>query len=44
MPLQCPPLATVWVYTIVQLDLVPAVVGLAVVASWVKWQGLRFVA
>ncbi|KIM90705.1 hypothetical protein PILCRDRAFT_59483 [Piloderma croceum F 1598] len=39
---QCPPLATIWVYTIVQLDLLPAVVGLTVVAGWVKWQGLKF--
>jgi len=38
---QCPPLATIWVYTIVQLDLVPAVIGLAIVAGWVKWMGLR---
>jgi hypothetical protein len=39
---QCPPLATIWVYIIVQLDLLPAVVGLAIVVGWVKWQGLKF--
>jgi len=38
---QCPPLATIWVYTIVQLDLLLSVVSLAIVAGWVKWTGLK---
>ncbi|KAF8076299.1 hypothetical protein FPV67DRAFT_409432 [Lyophyllum atratum] len=37
---QCPPLATVWVYTIVQLDLLPAVFSLGVISMYVWWQGL----
>lgn len=37
---QCPPLATVWVYTIVQLDLLPAVVSLGVIGMYVWWQDL----
>ncbi|KAF8165427.1 hypothetical protein B0H34DRAFT_689146 [Crassisporium funariophilum] len=38
---QCPPMATVWVYTIVQLDLGPAVVSLATVGMFVWWKGLQ---
>jgi hypothetical protein len=38
---QCPPLATVWVYTIVQLELSPSVVALAIVGGWMKWKGLK---
>jgi hypothetical protein len=41
--LQCPPLATIWIYTIVQLDVVPAVANLAIVAAWVKWKGLKLI-
>lgn len=37
---QCPPLATIWVYTIVQLDLGPAVLGLLGVGAWTWWKGL----
>ncbi|KAH0587474.1 hypothetical protein H2248_006257 [Termitomyces sp. 'cryptogamus'] len=37
---QCPPLATAWVYAIVQLELSPAVVSLGVVGIYVWWQGL----
>ncbi|KAI0254375.1 hypothetical protein BJV78DRAFT_72840 [Lactifluus subvellereus] len=40
---QCPPLATIWVYTIVQLDLGPAVLALSVVGLWVWWTGARLV-
>lgn len=40
---QCPPLGTIWVYTILQLDLVPAVMALAAVAAWVRWSGARLV-
>ena len=30
-----------WVYIILQLDLLPAVVSLAIVAGWVKWKELK---
>lgn len=40
---QCPPLGTIWVYTILQLDLGPAVMALAAVAAWVWWSGARLV-
>ncbi|KAF9534832.1 hypothetical protein CPB83DRAFT_843016 [Crepidotus variabilis] len=35
---QCPPLITIWVYTVLQLDLGPCVLGLLTVAgfSWLK--------
>ncbi|KAK0206498.1 hypothetical protein DFS33DRAFT_1255526 [Desarmillaria ectypa] len=39
---QCPPLATIWVYTIFQLNLGPAVVNLAIVVAFVWWKGLKF--
>ncbi|KAG7449271.1 uncharacterized protein BT62DRAFT_888232 [Guyanagaster necrorhizus] len=39
---QCPPLATIWVYTIFQLDLGPAVLNLIGVAAYVWWKGLKF--
>jgi len=38
---QCPPLATIWIYTIVQLDLGPAVAALAMTAGFVWWEGLK---
>jgi len=38
---QCPPLVTVWIYTILQLDLGPAVLSLCTVASFVWWKGLE---
>ncbi|KAF8897454.1 hypothetical protein BD779DRAFT_1490944 [Infundibulicybe gibba] len=38
---QCPPLATLWVYTIVQLDLGPAVLNLITVGGFVWWKGLQ---
>jgi len=38
---QCPPLATAWVYTIVQLDLLPAVLSLGVIGMYVWWQELN---
>jgi len=40
---QCPPLATVWVYTIVQLDLGPAVLNLVAVGAFVWLKGLKLV-
>ncbi|TDL29354.1 hypothetical protein BD410DRAFT_758137 [Rickenella mellea] len=40
---QCPPLATIWVYTIVQLELLPAVGGLAIVGAWTWWNGLKLI-
>ncbi|KAL4241584.1 hypothetical protein ABKN59_000170 [Abortiporus biennis] len=39
--IQAPPLATVWVYTVVQLDLLPATVSLIVVFCWVKYMKLK---
>ncbi|PBL02495.1 hypothetical protein ARMGADRAFT_891609, partial [Armillaria gallica] len=38
---QCPSLATIWVYTIFQLDLGPAVLNLAFVVAYVWWKGLK---
>lgn len=38
---QCPPLATIWVYTIVQLDLGPAVLSLVVTGVFVWYKGLK---
>ena len=38
---QGPPLATIWIYAITILDLLPAVVGLCIVAAWVWWSGLN---
>ncbi|KAF9006463.1 hypothetical protein BDQ17DRAFT_1351791 [Cyathus striatus] len=39
---QCPPLATLWIYTIVQLDLGPAVLSLLTTWSFVWWKGLKY--
>jgi len=39
---QCPPFATVWVYTVVQLDLGPAVLSLLVCYGFMKWKGLTY--
>lgn len=39
---QCPPLATLWIYTVVQLDLGPAVMGLVVVFTWSWFKGMKF--
>ncbi|KAF8627227.1 hypothetical protein AX15_004465 [Amanita polypyramis BW_CC] len=38
---QCPPLATMWIYAIVQLDLGPAVLSLVTVGGFIWWKGLR---
>jgi len=38
---QCPPLATLWIYTVVQLDLVPAVLSLLVTGAFVWWKELK---
>ncbi|EPQ59277.1 hypothetical protein GLOTRDRAFT_70569 [Gloeophyllum trabeum ATCC 11539] len=38
---QCPPLATAWIYAVVQLDLGPATLSLVIVFSWVWWAGLK---
>lgn len=40
---QCPPIGTIWVYTILQLDLGPAVLALSTVGAWVWWTGQRLV-
>jgi len=40
---QCPPLGTMWVYTIIQLDLVKAVAALVAVAAYVQWAGLKII-
>jgi len=42
-PPQCPPLATIWVYTVLQLDLGPAVLNLVVVGIFVWLKGLKLV-
>jgi len=38
---QCPPLATVWIYTVLQLDLELAVGSLVVVGGFVWWKDLK---
>ncbi|RDB22676.1 hypothetical protein Hypma_010291 [Hypsizygus marmoreus] len=40
---QCPPLATMWVYATLQLNLAPAVVSLGVVGAYVWWRGLDII-
>jgi len=40
---QCPPLATIWIYTIVQLDLGPAVLNLLVVGGFAWWKDLKII-
>ncbi|THH17942.1 hypothetical protein EW146_g2944 [Bondarzewia mesenterica] len=40
---QCPPLGTLWVYSIVQLDLGLAVLSLCAVGIWVWWTGMKLV-
>ncbi|KAH8999293.1 hypothetical protein EDB92DRAFT_1833448 [Lactarius akahatsu] len=40
---QCPPIGTIWVYTVLQLDLGPAALALSTVAVWVWWTGARLV-
>ena len=40
---KCASLGTVWVYSIVYLDLLPAVGALAVVAAYVKWKDLKII-
>ncbi|KZT74438.1 hypothetical protein DAEQUDRAFT_807568 [Daedalea quercina L-15889] len=40
---QCPPLATVWVYTVLQLDLGPACLSLVVVGIWFRYSGMKLV-
>ncbi|KAF4619945.1 hypothetical protein D9613_005184 [Agrocybe pediades] len=37
---QCPPLATIWIYTVVQLELGPAVASLAVIGAFVWWKDI----
>jgi hypothetical protein len=39
--LQCPPLATIWIYTIIQLELIPAFLNLVVVGGFVWWKNLK---
>ncbi|KIK65353.1 hypothetical protein GYMLUDRAFT_38801 [Collybiopsis luxurians FD-317 M1] len=38
---QCPPLATIWVYTALELDLGPCVVSLGVTGAYVWWNGFQ---
>ncbi|KAI0049627.1 hypothetical protein FA95DRAFT_1581675 [Auriscalpium vulgare] len=40
---QLPPLGTLWVYTIVQLDLAPSVIALGIVGFWTWWTGLKII-
>lgn len=39
--LQCPPLATIWSYTVIQLELMPAILNLVVVGAFIWWKDLR---
>ncbi|KAJ3999524.1 hypothetical protein F5050DRAFT_1564943 [Lentinula boryana] len=36
-----PPLATIWIYTVLELDLGPTVISLMVTACFVWWKGLQ---
>jgi hypothetical protein len=38
-----PALGTLWVWSIVQLDLLPAVISLVGVAAYVRWKGLNII-
>jgi len=38
---QCPPLATIWIYTIIQLELIPAFLNLVVVGAFIWWKDLK---
>ncbi|KIM68614.1 hypothetical protein SCLCIDRAFT_105377 [Scleroderma citrinum Foug A] len=38
---QCPQFATIWLYTILQLNLPFAVLSLCLVGTWTWWSGLR---
>ncbi|CAL1702184.1 unnamed protein product [Somion occarium] len=38
---QAPPLATIWVYCIVQLNLLPATLSLVIVYGWVYYRGMK---
>jgi len=38
---QCSPLGTIWIYTIIQLHLIPAFLNLAVVGAFVWWKDLK---
>ncbi|EAU84713.1 hypothetical protein CC1G_00232 [Coprinopsis cinerea okayama7 len=40
---QGPPLVTLWIYCIVQLDLSPAVISLAITSAFVYWKNLKLV-
>lgn len=40
---QAPPLGTIWVYTIAQIDLLPAVVALGLVGGYVKWNDYKII-
>jgi len=40
---QCPPLAVLWIYSVLQLDLAPSVLSLAIVAGWVWYTGMKIV-
>lgn len=38
-----PALGTLWIWSIVQLDLLPAVISLAGVWAYVRWKGLNII-
>ncbi|KAI0773844.1 hypothetical protein C8Q74DRAFT_1368392 [Fomes fomentarius] len=40
---QSPPLATAWIYAVVQLNLLPAIVSLAIVAAYSWHKGLKLI-
>lgn len=38
---QCPPIATAWIYAVVQLNLAPAVLSLVVAATFTWYKGYK---
>lgn len=38
---QCPQFATIWLYTVLQLDLPLAVLSLTLIGAWTWWMGLK---
>ncbi|CCM05648.1 uncharacterized protein FIBRA_07878 [Fibroporia radiculosa] len=38
---QCPPLATLWVYAVLQLDLGPATLNMIIVGSWMWYKEMK---
>ncbi|KIJ56732.1 hypothetical protein M422DRAFT_22889 [Sphaerobolus stellatus SS14] len=40
---QGPPVATLWIYSIVILDLLPAVLSLVIICGWLWWAGMQLI-